>query len=109
MFMNTNRFLQPTVANPRTFSQQCLASCTKLIAQIAQVKERILAEFRETFQGREHLFQLALNEAEALAWQTPYPQLVFPTLATEKVQALARWDAHQRALWKPDSSWAFAA
>jgi len=33
----------------------------------------------------------ALNEAEAAAWQTMFPHLVFPALATEKVQAAIAW------------------
>ena len=37
-----------------------------------------------------------LGEAEALAWQTGYPHLFFPALATEKVQAAAGWNARQQ-------------
>jgi hypothetical protein len=48
--------------------------------------------------SREHLLRLAVNEAEALAWQTDYPHLIFPTLAVEKVQAVTAWDAQQQAL-----------
>ena len=39
-----------------------------------------------------------LNEAEAAAWQTRYPHLFFPTLATEKVQAVIAWDTKRQAL-----------
>jgi hypothetical protein len=39
-----------------------------------------------------------LNEAEALAWQTEFPHLVFPILAQEKVQSAANWEAHQQAV-----------
>jgi hypothetical protein len=37
---------------------------------------------------------VALNEAEALAWETEYPQLVFPTLAEEKIAAISSWYGH---------------
>jgi hypothetical protein len=44
------------------------------------------------------LLELAMNEAEALAWQTDFPQLFFPTLAAEKAGAVAGWHARQRRL-----------
>ena len=68
----------------------------KVRGQIAAARESILAESRQGFEAPERLLRLALNEAEALAWQTTYPQLIFPTLATEKVQALAAWSATQK-------------
>lgn len=85
------------VARP-SFSKACLASCQKLIAQIEKVKDAILVEFRETRETHEQLLRLALNEAEALAWQTAYPHLVFPMLATEKAQAVATWEARQHSI-----------
>jgi hypothetical protein len=51
----------------------------------------------------DRMFRLALNEAEALAWQTDYPQLVFPILATEKTQAVTEWNARQERLHQKDS------
>jgi hypothetical protein len=74
----------------------CLASCRKAFARVAAVRQAIFDESRRVMQVNEKLVRLALNEAEALAWQTAYPHLVFPALATEKVQAVAHWDEHQR-------------
>lgn len=68
----------------------------KVRGQIATARESILAESRLAFAAPERLLRLAVNEAEALAWQTTYPQLIFPTLAAEKVQALVAWNATQR-------------
>jgi hypothetical protein len=87
----------------------CLASCRKLIAAFEKTKRAIVSEFRETLAGHQQLVRLALNEAEALAWQTEFPHLVFPTLATEKLQALATWDARQRSIQRAHPSRAFAA
>ena len=87
----------------------CVASCRKLVAQLDQVKNAILADFRGTFGGQDHMLRLALNEAEALAWQTDYPHLVFPTLAMEKAQGLAAWNARQRSIRGATSMSAFAA
>jgi len=74
------------------------ASCQKVLAQITAAKESILTESRQAFKAPDRLLQLAVSEAEALAWQTTYPQLVFPILAVEKVQALAAWSAAQESV-----------
>ena len=75
-----------------------MASCRKFLEQIEKTKEAILTEFRATLGAHGQLLRLALNEAEALAWQTDYPHLVFPALAVEKAQAVVTWDARQRSL-----------
>jgi hypothetical protein len=77
------------------FKSSCLASCRKILARIAAAREMIFNESRQTLKMHEHLLRLALNEAEAVAWQTMYPHLVFPALATEKVQAVVAWDKLQ--------------
>jgi hypothetical protein len=56
---------------------------------------RLSAEYAEV--GRHMVYQ-AVNEAHALASLTTVPLLVLPTLAEEKVQKVAAWSAHQRAL-----------
>jgi len=76
----------------------CGASCRRIRAQIAGVKEAIFAEYSRAFSAPERLVRLALNEAEAAAWQTKYPHLVFPALATEKVRAVAAWNARQKSV-----------
>jgi hypothetical protein len=55
------------------------------------------------------LVRLALNEAEALAWQTQFPHLVFPSLAEEKVRAVLLWHERQESLKWEDCAQAFAA
>ncbi|MGP8021835.1 MAG: hypothetical protein ACLPRE_12735 [Limisphaerales bacterium] len=81
-----------------TFKNSCRASCRKILARITAAREMIFSESRQTFRVHEHLLRLALNEAEAVAWQTVYPHLIFPALATEKIQAVIAWDAKRRAL-----------
>src|SRR5690348_5731079 len=82
----------------KTAANACIASCQKLPTQIEQLKRYFVAEFQEALDVPEKLFRLVLNEAEAVAWQTGYPQLVFPALATEKIQAAAGWNARQKFL-----------
>src|SRR6266700_1832135 len=79
----------------RTFANACKASCRKLLDRLTSAKEAILNEFRQSAGPNEHLLQLALNEAEALAWQTEFPYLVFPELAMEKAQAVTLWQHRQ--------------
>jgi len=57
-----------------------------------------LAEFKGSLDVPEKLFRLAVGEAEALAWQTGYPHLLFPALATEKIEAVAGWSARQHLI-----------
>jgi hypothetical protein len=83
-----------TSANPLTAA--CAASCKKLLAGIQNTRRAILSEFRQSAFGQDHLLQLALNEAEALAHQTGFPLLMFPTLAREKVQSVVAWRLRQQ-------------
>ncbi len=69
------------------------------MALIRRTRQTLMDEFKTTFQTPEHLLRLAMNEAEALAWESGFPQLVFPVLATEKAQAAAAWANHQRAIY----------
>ena len=57
------------------------------------------------------ILHLALNEAEALAWQNGFPELIFPTLALEKANhtllslAATLNNTHSRvAAWMPSPS-----
>ena len=79
-------------------SHACVKSCKRMLAQIRQAKDAIFAEARETLKAQDRMLRLALNEAEALAWQTSYPHLVFPDLALEKVRAVADWNRRQESI-----------
>ena len=78
--------------SPISVKSMCFASCRKILAQIKKAKDAIFAESRNALATQERLLRLTLNEAEALACQTLYPNLVFP------VQDLAVWNAHQQSL-----------
>lgn len=91
------------------FSERCIESCKKLLAQIENVKAQVVAEFRDRLEEHQHLLELAVNEAEALAWQTEFPQLLFPTLATEKAYAVTGWHLRQQSLHRRTSPALMAA
>jgi hypothetical protein len=82
----------------RRIAKACLASCRQLLSQMHKTRNTILTEFRAMVGANEHLLRLALNEAEALARQTPYPHLFFPVLALEKAESVRSWHERQQSL-----------
>lgn len=81
---------------PRTsWTQRCLGRCRELIDQ---VKQSVRRHHQPGTTDERRVLELALNEAESLAFQTPFPQLFFPALAEEKAVAASRWSSHQRAV-----------
>ena len=77
--------------------------------QIENTKAAIVSEFRDKLEEHRDLLRLALNEAEALAWQAGFAHLFFPLLAAEKAQAVASWHARQRSIRRMNERLAFAA
>jgi hypothetical protein len=75
---------------------------------IAQAKARTWREYSEATGEHARLLRLALNEAEALAWQSGFPHLFFPVLAAEKAQATVQWHRRQRAVRRKAAEIAFA-
>ena len=97
------------VTEKQTLTNRCVQSCKQLLAGIDAARNRITNEFHETLEANGQLVRLALNEAEALAWETDFPHLLFPALAVEKVQAVATWQTRQRSLQRHHSVSAEAA
>src|SRR6185295_510665 len=109
MNMKTTNRNQQEDGKTTKFAKACLASCRKLLARVEETKTAIMTEFREAVGEDQRLLQLALNEAEGLAWQTEYPHLLFPALATEKAQAAVAWHARQQSMFGNVSELAHAA
>ena len=55
---------------------------------------------KDAFQYLNVLIRRAANEASAIAWTTPFPLLVLPTLLEEKVRRARRQAEHQKAVFK---------
>jgi hypothetical protein len=100
---------QPNAKRGSSFKSTCIASCQKILAQIAKAKTTIYNEWRGAVGTQERLLQLALNEAEATAWQTRFPHLIFPVLAAEKAENVVNWNLHQRAVRRRNPSSVLAA
>jgi len=73
------------------------------------VDEGFTIEFASLLKHEPRLYHLAVREAEALAFQTPFPQLVLPALLEEKLGQAARWTDRQRSLIMSEDESAFAA
>jgi hypothetical protein len=95
--------------NSSSFTAGGAQSGGRLLKKLRQIKEAVQQEFAASLEGYESVLDLALNEAEALAWQTAYPHLLFPTLAQEKASELRRWAYRQRTIRRSGPSLAFAA
>lgn len=67
----------------------------KLVAKLNEYKAGLLAQFSSESEVFLHFARLAINEAESLAWSTPYPHLLFPTLAEEKIHYVWQWASRQ--------------
>jgi hypothetical protein len=73
------------------------------------LRTAVEAEFSQLRDRNGHLLRLTLNEAEALAAQTAFPNLVFPVLAEEKLSALKSWHQRQALLRSQESVLSFPA
>ncbi len=64
-----------------------------------QFKSSLVRRLSAEYAGvGERLIYQTVNEAYALASETFAPLLLLPVLAEEKVQQVAAWSAHQRAV-----------
>ena len=106
--MKTNRSFNDKGIAPK-FTSACVEQCRKLAAQLTAAKESLMAEFSESYEISERLLQLAVQEAEAIAWGTEYPHLVFPALAMEKMRVAANWQERQEMIRRVNPTMAFAA
>lgn len=93
--------LPPVSADPAASRRQA--------ADLRRLKAELAAEWTVGGAADAHRIRLVLNEAEALAWQTPFPTLFFPALAREKAQHLLAWQARQAVLRRRGTVISFAA
>jgi hypothetical protein len=79
------------------------------VPALNRVRRRIECEFSELRAEQPQILRLALNEAEAIAEETGFAELVFPTLAEEKAHALAEWTRRQKEIQRDSSILWFTA
>ncbi len=81
-----------------SIAARCLRACGKIAREFARVKSELTQQFQSLLDVPDPWLQQTVNEAEALAWQTGFPHLLFPVLAEEKVRKLGRWYSHQQMI-----------
>ena len=86
----------------------CPSACDTVREVVSKAKQKLLNDYSELVGEHFHLLRLALNEAEALAWDTEFPHLFFPALAAEKAHTAVNWHRRQRALRGVSAELAFA-
>lgn len=59
--------------------------CREIVAALSQLKTRLFHQYEQVLPGRGQLIREAVAEAEALAWQTPFPHLFLPDFAEARV------------------------
>jgi len=79
---------KPSRAQPAHFHK-------KLAAKLNEYKVSLLEELSSESETFHQLARLAVNEAESLAWSTPYAHLFFPALVEEKIQYARQWTSRQ--------------
>jgi hypothetical protein len=79
-------------------TELCRTAARKLKQLEAQLISKLTAETQDSVPRQ--LVQQAVNEAEALAWSTPYPLLFLPELAQEKIQSARQWNRRQQEIYR---------
>ena len=88
--------------SPSKSSSDLHLSRERLSNFIRDIRSEILFELSpKSVDELQHL-KLALNEAEALAFSTPFPGLMFPALASEKIKSWSEWQRRQNGLRSQD-------
>jgi hypothetical protein len=79
---------------------KCTEICRNAARKLKQLEEQLMHKLTaETLDSvPQRLVRQAVNEAEALAWSTPYPLLFLPELAQEKVQSARQWSRRQQQI-----------
>jgi hypothetical protein len=68
--------------------------CRRLTDSLSSLKEQLRARFERALPGRLQLVRKLIADAEALAWETPFPHLFLPDFAELRLaEALATQQA----------------
>ena len=76
---------------------------------LAKVRGEIERKYSLIKTQAPRILQLTLNEAEAVAWESGFPHLIFPLLAEEKARKAAAWIERQQAVREQTGVFALAA
>src|SRR5262245_33915236 len=104
--MNTKYRTVPTRFEPETRFELRPAPVAPFRAtqtsELERIKNRLAGELmRATARPELYvLYRRAANDAAAIAWATPYPLLLFPTLLEERAAVARRQLERQKTVWR---------
>jgi hypothetical protein len=101
--------MNTTLIHESTFTNGNFSRPTPKQVPISVARAMLERDFPVLLRQEPRVLELALKEAEALAWQTGVPELVLLTLAEEKAAGVARWHDRQAVLRNQGQIHAFAA
>ena len=61
--------------------------CAKLADALVALKQHLIAKYEDALPGRRHLVRELIAQAEAQAWETPFPHLFLPDFAEARFEA----------------------
>jgi hypothetical protein len=84
--------------NGRGLKARCADACRGAVRKLRQLEEQFAAKLIAEVQSGvpRRLVEQAINEAEALAWNTQFPLLFLPELAEEKIEGARQWARRQQ-------------
>jgi len=88
--MNTQRHPNKPCSN---HSEIPAGFCNKLVSAVTNLKDKLQHHYEGALPGRAEQIQIAVAEAEALAWETSFPHLFLPDLAEARIAAVAMADS----------------
>ena len=106
--MRTQRTYQRDAEENGSLARTWVSANQTVRRALSRSKEAVLNEYAHRVEEHARLLRLALNEAEALAWQTDFPHLFFHALAAEKAETAVSWHQRQRAVRRNEGEFAFA-
>jgi hypothetical protein len=71
--------------------------CRKVVAGVVELKDRLIKQYEAALPGQSLLVNRAVEEAEELAWETPFPHLFLPDFVELRIAQLAPAYALARA------------
>jgi hypothetical protein len=69
--------------------QNAAAVYQRLAGKINELKGRLQTRFETHLPGHQSLIKTSIEEAEVIAWRTPFPHLFLPDLVEERITRFA--------------------
>jgi len=75
--------------DPKNLEDPYPGFCQSLTFAIGDLRERLRTRYERIFPGQKTLIENVLEEAESVAWCTPFPLLFLPDFAEARIARIA--------------------